>query len=106
MKDGLRKTLSFYPIHLFPSAAINKIVLLGDKIISASDDGTIGIWSRRDMEDRIRWYSGSSADVTGSLRYFLSGGVVERHCLLVRGLITVGREAICFYFLILKIILQ
>lgn len=33
------------------------MTFVGESIMSAADDGTIRLWSRRDTEDRIRWYS-------------------------------------------------
>ena len=53
-----------HPIHL-PFAAVNKIAFLDDKFVSASDDGTLRVWSRRDVEDRIRWYSGAANEEKG-----------------------------------------
>mmetsp|Transcript_38826 Transcript_38826/g.54141 ORF Transcript_38826/g.54141 Transcript_38826/m.54141 type:complete len:466 (+) Transcript_38826:57-1454(+) len=42
------------------TATINKLMLTGKHLVSGSDDGTIRVWSKRDIEDRLRWYNGTS----------------------------------------------
>uniref|UniRef100_A0A7S4JKA8 Guanine nucleotide-binding protein subunit beta-like protein n=1 Tax=Paramoeba aestuarina TaxID=180227 RepID=A0A7S4JKA8_9EUKA len=48
--------------YLGHTGAINKLQMTGGNIVSGSDDGSIRVWSKRDVEDRLRWYSGTGGE--------------------------------------------